>query len=114
MLLPEEVPQDVGDLWSPVAPDDEVWAPPSANEMQPPTRTSPQLLPTRELSWENFEKLVYCVAKEIDGGMDFRMHGKRGQARSRLRTNRTSGPNVPIWLVMGPATVGSVPRCTPR
>ena len=82
MLLPEDVPQDVGDPGSPVALDDEVWAPPLANEMPPPpVATSLDLLPTHELSWENFERLVYCVAKGIDGGMDFRMYGKRGQAQ---------------------------------
>ena len=82
MVLPEENPQDSIDPWSPVDPDNKVWTPPSVREMPtPPVVTSYQPLPTSELSWETFEKLVFFIVKEVEGGMDFRVYGKRGQAQ---------------------------------
>ena len=82
MLLPEKDPQDSIDSWLPVGPDDEVWNPPSVREMPtPPVVTSYQPLPTSDLSWETFEKLVFFIVKEVEGGMDFRLYGKRGQAQ---------------------------------
>ena len=66
--------------WSPLARDDEVWAPPSDN-LKPPVVTSYQPLPTHKLSWENFEKLAFWVAKEVEGSGQFHIYGKRGQAQ---------------------------------
>ena len=78
----EEEPPNRPAPWSPLAQDDEVWAPPSGPvKPKPPVVTSYQPLPTHELAWEHFEKLIFCLAKEVEGSGQFHIYGKRGQAQ---------------------------------
>lgn len=73
---------DDREAWSPVGLEDDVYSPPRGNGLPPlPVVRAPLLLPTHLLSWEDFEKLVYSVARWLDGAVSVHRYGVRGQAQ---------------------------------
>ena len=73
---------DDREVWSPVGLEDDVYSPPRGHESPPlPVVRAPLLLPTHHLSWEDFEKLVYSVARWLDGAVSVHRYGVRGQAQ---------------------------------
>lgn len=64
--------------WVKVADTDELWSP-ASSQPEPVADPSPALLPTHEMAWEAFERLVLAMARYIEGAFDVRIYGKRGQ-----------------------------------
>jgi hypothetical protein len=57
----------------------------------PPTSTPPPLSPlapdllyTDKMEWQNFERLVLAMARTVDGAVEARFYGRRGQAQHGL------------------------------
>ena len=66
--------------WETIADDDGVWGPP-ATFPPPLDDPRPAYLNTHQMDWENFERLVMAIARQLDGAYDARRYGKRGQAQ---------------------------------
>lgn len=64
--------------WVRVAEADQLLTAPSF-QPAPVAQPSPSLLPTHEMIWEDFERLLVAMARHVDGATDVRLYGKRGQ-----------------------------------
>jgi tetratricopeptide (TPR) repeat protein len=73
--------------WLSVSDDDPLWSSPTADQLPPPLATPlPPLLNTHEMGWEQFERLVAAMARELDGAYYVRRYGRSGQAQHGLDT----------------------------
>ena len=59
-------------------------SPPEANFPRPPVKTRIQTLPFRELSWENFERLILRIARREANVSECWAYGDRGQKQYGL------------------------------
>lgn len=79
----EEAPSESS--WLRVDQDHYLTAPPVDDDLAPPLgATAPLNLNTHELPWETFERLSLSIARIIDGALDVRMYGVRGQAQEGI------------------------------
>jgi hypothetical protein len=63
--------------------DDPLLGPPDAIA-EPPVDPQLEYLPTDQMSWENFERLLLRVAQDVRGLRSVRRFGTRGQAQKGL------------------------------
>lgn len=71
--------------WIAVGEDDPLWRSPTGDELPLPLATPlPPLLNTHEMGWEQFERLVAAMARELDGAFNVRRYGRPGQAQHGL------------------------------
>ena len=71
--------------WVAVGNDDPLWGSPTGDQLPPPLATPlPPLLNTHEMGWEQFERLVAAMARELDGSYNVRRYGRSGQAQHGL------------------------------
>jgi hypothetical protein len=71
--------------WVHVDHDHYLSTPPVDDDLAPPlVATAPLSLNTNELPWETFERLSLTVARALDGALDVRMYGLRGQAQEGI------------------------------
>jgi hypothetical protein len=71
--------------WVSIERDDPLWSSPTAEQLPPPLATPlPPLLNTHEMGWEQFERLVAAMARELDGAYNVRRYGRSGQAQHGL------------------------------
>jgi hypothetical protein len=67
---------------------------------QPPVVSVEQLLPFGALTWENFERLCYRLAKSGGGVQDVHRYGRQGQAQGGIDIFvRAAGPVYHVWQV---------------
>src|SRR5450759_2718636 len=71
--------------WIALGEDDPLWSSPSAEQLPRQLATSlPPMLNTHEMGWEQFERLVAAMARELDGAYNVRRYGRSGQAQHGL------------------------------
>jgi len=89
--MPQEHPSDLEDL---------LHGPPARDAVQPPVTTRPQVLPFKQLSWENFERLCTRLVASEGKVEDCHRYGVRGNFQAGidiLAHRRTAEGGLERW-----------------